>query len=78
MQPVSFNATTTAGPRGSVVVMVPFDPDEIWAAKPTHAVRGTMNSRFVRGKLERSARGWAFTLPAMWARDCDIGAGMAG
>ena len=55
---------------------MPFDPDEVWSAKATHAVNGRINGRFVRGKLERSADGWAFTLPAMWARDCGIAAGM--
>ena len=58
------------------MVTVPFDPDQVWSAKATHAVNGTINGHLVRGKLERSADGWAFALPAMWARDCAVAAGM--
>jgi Bacteriocin-protection, YdeI or OmpD-Associated/Domain of unknown function (DUF1905) len=72
MQRVRFTATTLPGPRGTVVVPVPFNPDQVWANKLTHAVNGTINGHFVRGKLARSADGWALTVSAMWARDCGI------
>lgn len=71
-----FTATTLPGPRGTVVVPVPFSPDQVWTAKPIHAVSGTINGQFVRGKLARSADGWAFTVSAMWARDCEISSSM--
>lgn len=76
MQRISFTATTTPGPRGSLLVMVPFNPDEVWTAKRAHAVSGTIDGHVVRGKLQPSADGWIFTLSPMWARDCDIAAGM--
>jgi hypothetical protein len=76
MQRMTFTAKTVPGERGTIVVPVPFDPDQVWTIKPTHAVNGTINSHFVRGKLERSAYGWTFTLGAMWARDCGIAIGM--
>lgn len=76
MRRMSFTATTTAGPRGEVVVMVPFSPDQVWSVKLTHAVSGTINGDFVRGKLDRSADGWAFMVSAMGARDRGIASGM--
>ena len=76
MQRMCFTATTLPGPRGTVILMLPFDPDELWTAKPRHAVSGLINGAFVRGKVERSADEWAFTVSAMWARDREITSGM--
>jgi hypothetical protein len=73
---MSFSATTVPGPRDMVVVPAPFDPDEVWSVKATHAVSGTINGDFVRGKLDRSAGEWALTVSAMWARDRGIASGM--
>lgn len=75
MQRMRFATTTLAGPRDSVIVPVPFDPDQLWAVKTTHAVNGTINGHFVRGKLHRAGSGWGFTVSAMWARDCQLGIG---
>ena len=31
-----FRAHAAAGPRGSAIIAVPFDPDEAWGAKAAH------------------------------------------
>ena len=38
-----FRAHAAAGPRGSAIIAVPFDPDEAWGAKAEHQVNGTVN-----------------------------------
>ena len=43
-----FSAIVAAGPRGSGVVVVPFDPDEVWGAKAAHPVGGTIDGRRFR------------------------------
>ena len=50
-----FHALVAAGPRGSAVIVVPFDPDEAWGAKAEHPVGGT---------IDGSARGEAATAGA--------------
>jgi hypothetical protein len=37
-----FRAVIAAGPRGSAVVTMPFDPDQAWGAKADHPVSGTI------------------------------------
>ncbi len=51
----------TAG-RDSLLVPVPFDPDEVWGAKPRHHVAGTVNGIRVRTVIERTGDGFAFIL----------------
>ena len=67
-----FSARVAAGPRGSVVIVIPFDPDEAWGAKSQHRVRGTVNGRRVRGSITRGDGGWAFTVTPMWMRDAGV------
>jgi hypothetical protein len=70
-----FRATTVLAPTG-VLVMIPFNPDDVWTPKASHAVTGTMNGHPVRATLNRSTDGWALTVSPMWARDCEIASGM--
>ncbi|HEX4831792.1 MAG TPA: DUF1905 domain-containing protein [Trebonia sp.] len=42
MRTQRFEAVITAGPGGSAVIAVPFDPDEAWGAKAEHPVSGTV------------------------------------
>jgi hypothetical protein len=35
-----FRAVIDAGPRHSAVIVMPFNPDEAWGAKPDHPVGG--------------------------------------
>jgi Bacteriocin-protection, YdeI or OmpD-Associated len=72
MREQRFTAPVTAGPRGRGVIVVPFDPDEVWGAKAKHLVGGRIDGKKVRGTVEWGASGWVFTLPSMWM--CDTGA----
>lgn len=71
-----FTAQVVVGPRGRGVVVLPFDPDEVWGAKSRHPVGGRVNGRKVRGTVTAADRGWVFTLPSMWMCDADVPAGM--
>jgi hypothetical protein len=70
-----FGAHVAAGPRGGAAIAVPFDPDETWGARAEHPVNGTINGRWVRGKVAPSGSGWAFTVTPMWLRDAGVAAG---
>jgi hypothetical protein len=70
-----FGAHVAAGPRGSGLITVPFDPGEVWGAKAEHPVGGTINGRHVRGTVAQAGRGWAFTVSPMWMRDAGVAAG---
>jgi hypothetical protein len=69
-----FSARVAPGPRGHVLIAVPFDPDQAWGAKADHPVGGTVNGRRVRGRITRDGSGWVFTLPPMWMRDAAVAA----
>jgi hypothetical protein len=70
-----FGANVAPGPRGSAVLVVPFDPDEMWGGRAEHPVGGTINGRRVRGRITRGSDGWVFTLSPMWLRDAALMAG---
>jgi hypothetical protein len=56
-------AVTVAGAgRGSLLVPVPFNPDEVWGAKQRHHVAGTVNGIRVRAVIEPVGDGFGFTL----------------
>jgi hypothetical protein len=74
MRSQRFDGTATAGPRGSLVIAVPFDPDEAWGAKAVHPVGGTVNGLRFRGTVAPGGGGWAFTLGPAWVRDCGLSA----
>ena len=76
MQRVRFVAELAAGPRGTLVVPVPFDPDRSWTPKSTHPVNGTIDGRFVRGKLEVADGAWQLPISRMWAREHALSTGM--
>ena len=68
-----FEAVVAEGPRGSVQVALPFDPDAVWGKKPRHHVQGTMNGK----KYRADAAGGTLTLGPMWRRDCGVEPGLA-
>jgi hypothetical protein len=72
-----FTATITTGQPGRVYLPVPFDPDEVWGAKDTHHVTGTLNGRKVRGPLRRFGTDLGLGLGEVWRRDNGIEAGAA-
>jgi hypothetical protein len=75
MRTQRFDAVIAAGPGGGAVVVVPFDPDELWGAKAQHHVSGTVGSCRVRVSLAPGSSGWAFTLSPGRLRDMGVAAG---
>jgi hypothetical protein len=71
-----FTATVAEGSRHRVTVPLPFDPDEVWGAKPRHHLTGTVDGRKVRAVVERGDDGPAIVLTPAWLRDhpVEIGA----
>jgi hypothetical protein len=76
MQRMRFVAELAAGPRETLVIPVPFDPDRTWTAKATHPVNGTIDNRFVRGKLAATDGAWELPISRMWAQEHGLRAGM--
>jgi hypothetical protein len=70
-----FSAIVAAGPRGSGVVVVPFDPDEVWGAKAAHPVGGTMDGRRFRGTVSPGGSGWVVSVSPSRMRDTGLVAG---
>lgn len=70
-----FTAVVVQGPKGRVLVPVPFDPDEAWGTKAAHHVTGTVNDSAVRAVVERSDTGPAIVLGAAWRRGCGVAPG---
>ena len=70
-----FTATITSDRRRRAIVVLPFDPDEVWGPKPRHPVGGTLDGHHVRGVAERADGDWTITIGAMWLRDCDVAVG---
>ncbi len=64
-----FTARITAGPRGRVVVAVPFDPDEEWGPKPVHHVTGTIAGHGMRGTVDLVDGARVVVLGPAWWRD---------
>ena len=57
-----FRAVVAAGPRGSAVIMMPFDPDEVWGAKANHPVGGRIGGCRIRARLVPAGGGWVLAL----------------
>jgi hypothetical protein len=70
-----FGGVVAAGPGGRGIVVVPFDPDEVWGAKAEHRVHGTVGGRRVRVTLSPDGGGWEFTLSPAQIRDMGVMAG---
>jgi hypothetical protein len=68
-----FRAVIAAGPRGSAVIVVPFDPDGLWGAKADHPVGGTIGGCRTRSRLVRADGRWVLPLNSKRL----IGMGMA-
>jgi hypothetical protein len=45
-------AVTAADDGGRLIIVVPFDPDQIWKDRPQHRITGAVNAMGVRGVLE--------------------------
>jgi hypothetical protein len=75
MRAQRFGASVGVGPRGHVVIAIPFDPDQVWGAKAEHPVSGTINGRRVRTRITPGDGGWMCTLSPMWLSECGVAAG---
>jgi hypothetical protein len=60
--PQRFTAEATLDGQGRTHVAVPFDPDQVWGAKPRHHVAGTIAGCRFRGVLD----GRALVLGPAW------------
>ena len=72
MRVQQFRAQVTADARGHAVIVVPFDPDEVWGVKAEHHVNGTVAGRRVRVRLSPGGSGWGFTLSSARVRDLGL------
>ena len=72
----TFDATVTVM-NGKVVIVLPFDPNQVWSIKERHHINGTINEHAVRGPLARTERGdqYYFVLGPACLRDAKIEAG---
>jgi hypothetical protein len=58
-----FRGVVAPGLRDSAVIVVPFDPDEVWGAKANHPVSGTVGGRRIRTRLVPDEGGWILAFP---------------
>jgi hypothetical protein len=65
-----FHTTIAVDRKGRTHVPVPFDPDEVWGAKPVHHVGGSMDGARLRGVIEQEGDGHVVILGPAWGRDC--------
>jgi hypothetical protein len=71
----SFDAVVAVGPKGRVMVPLPFAPDDVWGTKPDHHVAGTIGTHRVRAVVESFGDGYGIVLGPAWRRDCGVAAG---
>ena len=72
MSSKTFDAVLTPSGRGSALVQLPFDPDEVWGSKPVHHVSGRVGPCETRGPLTRIEHSFALKLGPAWLRNCPV------
>jgi hypothetical protein len=72
-----FTTTVVAARRGSVLIPVPFDPNDVWGPKTRHLVGGTVDGVRIRGSVDAVGDGYGLTLGPAWLRDCGVQVGRA-
>jgi len=70
-----FRTVVAAASGGRALIVVPFDPDELWGAKAEHPVNGTLGGCRVRVTLARGEQGWGFTFGQNRMRQLGIAVG---
>jgi hypothetical protein len=75
MSTQQFRAVVAAAPGGRALIVVPFDPDELWGAKAEHPVHGTVGACRVRVTLVRDEQGWGCTFGQNRMRQLGIAVG---
>jgi hypothetical protein len=51
------------------VIVLPFEPDEVWGKRARHHITGSVGGRKIRGALVRDADSAVLVLPPSWRRD---------
>lgn len=57
------------------LIVIPFDPNEVWGVKERHYISGSVNGCQVRGRLESNGTQYFLSLGGAWRRDNDLDAG---
>lgn len=65
-----FSTMVSVDRQGRTHVPVPFDPDDVWGAKPRHHVTGSVAGRGLRGVVDRVAGGRVVVLGPAWSGGC--------
>ena len=71
-----FRVAVNVDGRGRVTVPVPFDPDEVWGAKPRHHVTGTVGDCSMRGVVDNGPGGPVIVLGPAWTRGTHLSDGL--
>ena len=71
----AFTATVQDGGKNKAYITPPFDPDEVWGARPAHLLHGTIGGRRFRGGFERVEGEWRMSLGPVWRRDHGVQVG---
>jgi hypothetical protein len=70
-----FSTAVAVDRQGRTRVPVPFDPDEVWGAKPRHHVTGSIAGHGMRGVVDTADSGRVVVLGEAWGRGCGPGDG---
>jgi DNA-binding transcriptional LysR family regulator len=62
MQSQRFVGTVATAGRDSLLVPVPFNPNEVWGSKLRHHIAGTLNGCRIRAVIEAAGDGFGFTV----------------
>jgi len=68
----SFQARIEGSEKGRAYVVLPFDPEQHWGARPRYHIRGTINGARVRGALEHFSKGYFLPLGPAYRRDAGL------
>lgn len=72
----SFRALLAPGPKGGVVIPLPFDPHALWGRKPRHLIGGSIAGKRFRGEVEFVDGQPALVPKPAWLRDNPTKPGM--
>jgi hypothetical protein len=61
-----FRTSVRVDANGRTTVPIPFNPDQVWAPKSRHPVRGSIAGRGMRGYVETKDAGPAIVLGPTW------------
>ena len=67
--------TVIAKSGARALIVIPFNPNDVWGLKQRHYITGTVNGCRVRGPLESNGTQFFLALGAAWRRDNNIDAG---